>query len=154
MSTHLCPECGGTNGAHGVVHVRHPQGGGGTNRPCPHAAGGRLLGTVTEAAEALGVDNAQIIDWTASGRLVMDEQDAAGRWLVRDPQRPALRWVTVNQSQDFATARHRHLVASGKVTSLCGTTGLPAAVWRANRTKPECPGCLSYAQAHAIAVPA
>ena len=30
-----CPQCGGQNGAHGPIHVRHPQGGGGTNTRCP-----------------------------------------------------------------------------------------------------------------------
>lgn len=34
-----CPECFGLGGAHGSVHVRHPQGGGGWNRPCSRAAG-------------------------------------------------------------------------------------------------------------------
>lgn len=29
-----CPDCGGLNGTHGVVHVRHDNGGG-HNRPCP-----------------------------------------------------------------------------------------------------------------------
>lgn len=29
-----CPECGALGGAHGFVHVRYPQGGGGWNRPC------------------------------------------------------------------------------------------------------------------------
>jgi hypothetical protein len=29
-----CSECAGLNGAHGYVHVRHEQGGGGWNRPC------------------------------------------------------------------------------------------------------------------------
>lgn len=31
-----CPRCGHTGG-HGRVHVRHEQGGGGSNRPCPNA---------------------------------------------------------------------------------------------------------------------
>ncbi|WP_336653061.1 MULTISPECIES: hypothetical protein [unclassified Leucobacter] len=34
-----CPECFELGGAHGSVHVRHPQGGGGWNRPCSRAAG-------------------------------------------------------------------------------------------------------------------
>lgn len=36
-STPNCPECGGTNGQHGLVHRRYPEGGGGTNRPCSRA---------------------------------------------------------------------------------------------------------------------
>lgn len=35
MNEVRCPNCGGLNGAHGFVHVRHPQGGGGSNLPCP-----------------------------------------------------------------------------------------------------------------------
>ena len=31
-----CQECLGAD-AHGLVHVRHPQGGGGYNRPCSRA---------------------------------------------------------------------------------------------------------------------
>lgn len=34
-----CPECFSLGGAHGRIHVRHPQGGGGWNRPCSRAAG-------------------------------------------------------------------------------------------------------------------
>ena len=33
----LCPRCGGLNGTHGLVHERHPAGGGGTNKRCPNA---------------------------------------------------------------------------------------------------------------------
>lgn len=31
----MCKLCGGLDGAHGLVHVRFEQGGGGMNRPCP-----------------------------------------------------------------------------------------------------------------------
>ena len=31
-----CLKCGGLNGAHGLDHQRFPQGGGGTNTPCPN----------------------------------------------------------------------------------------------------------------------
>lgn len=34
MTEQRCPECGGLNGAHGSVHVRHRTGGGGWNRLC------------------------------------------------------------------------------------------------------------------------
>lgn len=66
----------------------------------------------------------------------------------------ALVWGTVNRHQDPATSQARHLVMPAKPTSLCGTTALPASTWRRNTTKPECPGCLAYAQAHALEVPA
>ena len=32
----LCPLCGGSNGAHGLIHSRH-ENGGGSNKPCPNA---------------------------------------------------------------------------------------------------------------------
>ncbi|MEU3013371.1 hypothetical protein [Nocardia asteroides] len=32
----FCPNCGGQNGHHGLVHNRYSTGGGGTNRPCPN----------------------------------------------------------------------------------------------------------------------
>lgn len=32
-----CPSCGGFGGRHGLVHVRHEAGGGGSNLPCPRA---------------------------------------------------------------------------------------------------------------------
>ena len=32
-----CPRCGGQNGSHGMVHMRHPEGGGGSNVVCPAA---------------------------------------------------------------------------------------------------------------------
>lgn len=32
-----CPRCGGMNGSHGIVHVRHGNGGG-HNEPCPVSA--------------------------------------------------------------------------------------------------------------------
>ena len=31
----LCPRCGGSNGAHGLIHSRH-ENGGGSNKPCPN----------------------------------------------------------------------------------------------------------------------
>ena len=36
VSTITCAQCGGLDGAHGLVHVRYGNGGGG-NRPCPKA---------------------------------------------------------------------------------------------------------------------
>lgn len=33
MSDEMCRHCGGQDGAHGLVHVRHGNGGG--NKPCP-----------------------------------------------------------------------------------------------------------------------
>lgn len=35
MSSSICPRCAGTNGNHGLVHVRHGNGGG-HNEPCPN----------------------------------------------------------------------------------------------------------------------
>lgn len=35
MTDTLCPRCAGTNGNHGLVHVRHGNGGG-HNEPCPN----------------------------------------------------------------------------------------------------------------------
>lgn len=34
-----CPECGRAAPGHYVVHVRHEQGGGGSNLPCPRSSG-------------------------------------------------------------------------------------------------------------------
>lgn len=34
-----CPECGTIAPGHSTVHERHPEGGGGTNRPCPRSKG-------------------------------------------------------------------------------------------------------------------
>ena len=34
MTAPRCPRCGGLNGSHGFVHVRHGNGGG-HNEPCP-----------------------------------------------------------------------------------------------------------------------
>lgn len=36
MTTTTCPRCAGTDGRHGLVHVRHGNGGG-HNEPCPNA---------------------------------------------------------------------------------------------------------------------
>ena len=43
MSDELCRHCGGHDGAHGLVHVRYGNGGGG-NRPCPASADSREAG--------------------------------------------------------------------------------------------------------------
>lgn len=44
----VCPRCGGLDGHHGLVHVRHGNGGG-HNVPCP-----RKVPTMWEAIQALG----------------------------------------------------------------------------------------------------
>lgn len=56
------------------------------------------------------------------------------------------RWATVSSREFPATGQYRHIVRRGGVTSACGTTGLPATVWRLNRTKPECPSCVAAVQ--------
>ena len=47
-----CPECGGANGTHGLVHHRYPEGGGGVNRWCSHeeAATNRAYGTAADGS--------------------------------------------------------------------------------------------------------
>lgn len=52
------------------------------------------------------------------------------------------RWVSVGRSVDELTARYRHLVREGGVTSACGSTANRPSTWRANTTKPACPSCL------------
>lgn len=63
------------------------------------------------------------------------------------PQRPAHtlmapRWASVNKREWPGTGQYRHLVRRGHHTSVCGTTALPASIWRGNTTKPPCPECV------------
>jgi hypothetical protein len=63
-------------------------------------------------------------------------------------------WRTVNKREWPATGSHRHLVRKGGVDSLCGTTALPASVWRPVRgEKPDCPECVSRAAEKGVALP-
>lgn len=52
------------------------------------------------------------------------------------------RWATVSRDDDRVTSFHRHVVREGQPTSACGTTALPASIWRANTRKPRCPKCV------------
>lgn len=60
------------------------------------------------------------------------------------------RWATVSGEWP-ATNSHLHRVDAGKDSSACGTTALPASLWRARpagSTKPRCLACLAAAGAH------
>lgn len=46
----VCPRCGGLDGAHGLIHNRHGNGGG-SNKPCP-ASSDRVMGT--DSARVVG----------------------------------------------------------------------------------------------------
>jgi hypothetical protein len=54
------------------------------------------------------------------------------------------RWVSCARDLDIMTSRHRHLIRKGKnvYTTVCGSTGMPANVWRGSTVKPECPSCV------------
>lgn len=51
------------------------------------------------------------------------------------------RWVSCSREADPFTARHRHLVTPGGITTACGATASMPDVWRGNTTKPPCPSC-------------
>ena len=68
------------------------------------------------------------------------------------------RWVSCSLELDTMTSRHRHLIRKGKdvYTTVCGTSGMPASVWRGSNVKPECPACVKrWAEKHPdVPVPA
>lgn len=77
-----CPRCGGPNGAHGVVHVRHGNGGG-SNRPCPDAPT-MALPTRDELVQAFAaVDGNQRSHWALLDRLYGPFADAVLTLLSR-----------------------------------------------------------------------
>jgi hypothetical protein len=78
------------------------------------------------------------------------EQAEVPRWVLTSsepvviaaPPQPPLRWASVPKREWPATGSYRHLVRRGHHTSLCGTTALPATMWRGNTIKPACPECV------------
>jgi hypothetical protein len=57
-------------------------------------------------------------------------------------------WVACSVREYGPAGAHRHLIrkAARKLnyqTTLCSTSANMPGIWRANRTKPECPACLA-----------
>lgn len=52
------------------------------------------------------------------------------------------RWASVNRRDWPHVGAYRHVVTRGAVTSACGTTALPATLWRGTTSKPVCPNCV------------
>jgi hypothetical protein len=57
---------------------------------------------------------------------------------------PGYRWVSNTRNEGLSTYRHRHLLRRGKDqhTTACGSTGLPASLWKPDYRKRDCPACL------------
>lgn len=64
---------------------------------------------------------------------------------VKDP----LKWVSCSQDAEWATSRHRHLLANA-LDTLCNASASYAEVWRGNSTKPKCDVCLGVAKARGL----
>lgn len=52
VETERCSSCGHIGGGHGLVHTRYPQGGGGTNTPCPLTPAGEINSAERQAFES------------------------------------------------------------------------------------------------------
>lgn len=71
-----CPTCGVMGGTHGLVHRRHPQGGGGVNVPCPAGEPTsrpsdlrRAITAAREDAERVGMNQQATDEWVAIALL-------------------------------------------------------------------------------------
>lgn len=56
---------------------------------------------------------------------------------------PPDRWASIARRESPSVGEYTHIVAKGHPTSACGTTALPASMWRGNTTKPMCPQCVA-----------
>lgn len=72
--------------------------------------------------------------------------------LGSDPLPPSIsapggmRWVTCAAELSWDVARYRHLLDGPYAdTTKCGATASERAVWRGNRSKPDCPRCADHA---------